>query len=115
MIYVICNNDTMRCYCLDEKEADAEVARLRDEDPKKWHESRNYFHWHAVYPIRPGVEAPRDPVGSEPPCATQSAPVKCPCGADGESGICPYAEDIGGIEAGCDCCPDCRSSCAQDI
>lgn len=115
-IYVVCNNDAMLSYCLDEKAADAEVARLRDEDAEKWPESRNYHHWHEVPPVDKRllrIGGMRDPIGSDH--ATPSAPVKCTCGADGEKGICPYAEDVGGIESGCDCCPDCRSNCAQDI
>ncbi len=30
-------------------------------------------------------------------------------------GLCPYAEEINGVERECDCCDECRHQCAMDI
>ncbi len=41
----------------------------------------------------------------------------CNCGApaDIQRSPCPYQWEINGVDDSCDCCPECRYQCAQDI
>lgn len=39
----------------------------------------------------------------------------CKCGKIGDYDVCPYDQEIRGIDVECECCEDCRNLCCQEI
>ena len=41
---------------------------------------------------------------------------KCSCGAvGGPEQVCPYNDEIHGVQTMCNCCAECTQNCANDI
>lgn len=84
----------------------------RREDQSKIRENWDSIDWSkgrpAAKPVEPSVE--------EVLLADYAAKPKCSCGQPGEEDhTCPYAEEINGSDALCNCCSDCQYECCMAI